>query len=494
MSSDNITNFPHCEELLKRLSSGVIFTDADGRLISANSAAEKILGLKLDQLRGVAALDPRWKAMREDGSQLPGEEFPAMQALRLQATILDFTFWIFNPTLDAHVWIKASAFPQLDNVTGLPTGAYVLFEDITEKRGLQENLLEKTRLLADSQAVAGVGSWIANLDTGEVIWSEETYRIYGLSPEAQRSLHFDQFLELVHPEDRLSMQNWAEACISGQEPSSLEFRTNPVNGNVRWLLGKGRLERRANGEPWRMIGTVQDITERKEAEKLLRQSVMEKEALLQEVHHRVKNNLQVISSLLTLERRRSIGKETHSALEGMQSRIQTMALLYEALHGSETLAAIELDEHLLRIASHLMNSFHAGNNSLKIEFELDSVQVAIDQAISCGLLINELITNSFKHAFPDGQEGKVRIQLKPDGKDHLWRLEVSDNGVGLPADFKERKQSSLGLRLVHQLCQNLDGALEIGPGPGAEFAVTFRIEDISRNMHSAGSPDKWSER
>jgi two-component sensor histidine kinase len=189
------------------------------------------------------------------------------------------------------------------------------------------------------------------------------------------------------------------------------------------------------------------------------------------VHHRVKNNLQVITSMLRLEAGRSDHPATKSVLKDMQDRIRSLALLHESIYRSGTFAAIDLSHYLKQIATQSFRSLQASSSTLELRLDLDTVQVGLDQATPCGLLVSELLSNCFKHAFPDGRTGEVCLLLKPTDTPGQWRLQVSDTGVGLAEDFETRREKSLGLQLVDSLARQLGGSLQTGPG--SVFAVTF---------------------
>ena len=235
----------------------------------------------------------------------------------------------------------------------------------------------------------------------------------------------------------------------------------------------------ATGQVTHYVALKQDITERRRVDQALQTSLREKVALLNEVHHRVKNNLQVITSLLRLEDGRSTQPDTKVVLKEMQGRIRAMALLHETLYRSGTFASVDLAAYMKQLAT---QAFRAQSNGLvRLNLELDAVQANMDVATPCGLLVNELISNALKHAFAPMQGGELWLELHVSsnhgGTTPLWCLRVRDNGVGLPADFEARRQQSLGLQLATDLAQQLGGTLDVfsEPGVGTTFTVIFAL-------------------
>ena len=225
---------------------------------------------------------------------------------------------------------------------------------------------------------------------------------------------------------------------------------------------------------------VADIGVRKRADEQLQVALKDKDALLKEVHHRVKNNLQVITSLLRLESRRSASPEAVDVLQTMQGRIRAMAQLHELLYRSGTFSWLDLGNYLGQIAKQAFHSQLTAGGLVQLKLNLGTVPVGMDQAVACGLLVNELVSNCLKHGFPNGRSGEVCVELQPADPgatqtDALWRLRVSDTGVGLSADFEARSNNSLGLQLVSDLSQQAGGTLthQSQPGVGAAFAVVF---------------------
>jgi PAS domain S-box-containing protein len=238
------------------------------------------------------------------------------------------------------------------------------------------------------------------------------------------------------------------------------------------------------GEELRFVVLSRDITERRLGEVALRQSLAEKAALLKEVHHRVKNNLQIVHSLLRLEAGRSAQPEARHMLKDMRSRIQSMALLHESIYRSGRFAAVDLGDYLRQVATQALRTQQGPDGAVRLQLDLASIRLGLDQSLPCGLLVNELISNSLKHGFADGRGGEVVVSLQPVDDGAALRLCVSDDGAGLPADFEARRGQSLGLQLVADLVQQLNGRLDIAPAPAAAFSIVFEpvgtsaVEDL----------------
>ena len=217
---------------------------------------------------------------------------------------------------------------------------------------------------------------------------------------------------------------------------------------------------------------LRDVTERMLNEERVRASLREKEALLKEIHHRVKNNLQVVSSLLGLQSRVVTDSETRKMFQESQDRIHSMALLHESLYQSHNLSQINFPEYIRQLAAHLFHSYGVAAERIHLQTDLDELSLHLDAAVPCGLIINELISNSLKYAFPDGREGRIRIELRglSDGTN---RLVVADNGIGLRADIDWVNTRSLGLRLVRTLAQQLGAELEVSSTAGTEVRLAF---------------------
>jgi len=235
----------------------------------------------------------------------------------------------------------------------------------------------------------------------------------------------------------------------------------------------------ADLEHHRVYGFFQDITKRKQTEAALHAALAEKVVLLKEIHHRVKNNLQIVSSLLHLQASRIASADAKAVLLEMQDRVHSMALIHEHLYRSDNLAAVDLTAYLRSLCTQLVRSAAAPSGTIQLQLDLAPVMIDIDKAIPCGLLVNELVTNTLKYAFPQGRSGVLRVELQPLDGTPGWCLRVADDGVGLPADFNLQNLTSLGLKVVADLARQLGGRLHIGAGPGAVFEIELQGHDTS---------------
>jgi len=201
----------------------------------------------------------------------------------------------------------------------------------------------------------------------------------------------------------------------------------------------------------------------------------ERGVLLQEIHHRVKNNLQVISSIINMQVRKLDDRASKSALEECQTRVQAIALIHEKLYQSRDYAHVPFTDYLRSLSTSVFQATGFSAGKVRLELAIDDVDLRVDKAIPCGLLVNELITNSLKHGFPGGRSGMVRVELsRIEGK--RLRLAVEDDGVGLPKQAAATKEESLGLKLVSTLSEQLNGTLVITSGPHTKFEVSFPVE------------------
>lgn len=262
------------------------------------------------------------------------------------------------------------------------------------------------------------------------------------------------------------------AAAHGEEVRDVEMDVVYRDGRTVRLLGYASPLFDETGQVRGCLGTYVGITERREPEAQLRSALQEKELLLKEIHHRVKNNLQIISSLLDLQAETVADPQVRAVFDESQHRIQAMALLHESLYQSNDLAHLDAADYLRRLSQRLFSTYRGPEERITLKLELETVTLGLNRAIPCGLLLNELLSNCLKHAFPGGQEGEVYISLRQEPVETCV-LVVRDNGVGLPDGVDFRTAESLGLQLVGMLTEQLGGTIALERHGGTTFTVTF---------------------
>jgi PAS domain S-box-containing protein len=251
-----------------------------------------------------------------------------------------------------------------------------------------------------------------------------------------------------------------------------EFRLKRKNGDVFPSEHTVSLMTDQSGQTIGLVSIVRDITERLRTEKNIRSALDEKEVLLREIHHRVKNNLQITSSLLSLQSKYIEDERARSALADSLVRISAMALVHETLYQSENLSRVDLGQYLTQLSRYVYTALGPDAEHIRMDVDIQGVTVAVDQAIPGGLVVSELLTNALKHAFPKGRDGRILIQARQEAD--AIELVVADDGVGLPDSFASR--DSLGLSLVHDLVQKqLKGRLMIDRTHGASYTIRFKV-------------------
>lgn len=233
----------------------------------------------------------------------------------------------------------------------------------------------------------------------------------------------------------------------------------------------------SSGEVQRILTVAENITERKESENRIRESLREKETLLREIHHRVKNNMQLVSSLLSLQADSSDNHELENIFRTLQSRIFSMSLVHEKLYHYEQFSKINFREYIKELIAEIQKTFNDDETCRSVVFNLnlDNEYLSIERAIPCGLILNELVTNSFKHAFNKSGDSLINIGFIKT-EDGGFSLSVRDNGSGLPEDFDMLKSESMGMVLLRELTNQLHGRILLNSGGGTEFRIIFGQE------------------
>lgn len=292
--------------------------------------------------------------------------------------------------------------------------------------------------------------------------------ITGYTPE-EHYADPDLGFKLVIEEDRPLLEKVGLGKVS--EPIVLRWRRK--DGSIIWTEQINVPIYDENGNLVAIEGIARDITERKMAEEALKQSLREKEILIREIHHRVKNNMQVISSILNLQSALLEDQRARAAFKECQYRIKSMAMVHEKLYRAKDLSNVDFADYLKTLARNIFLDQQVSPDQVQLHLDIEPINLDINRAVPLGLIINELITNSFKHAFPQGRKGNIWIRFKKIDS-NVVQLTVKDDGVGFPKGLNWKKAESLGLVIINTLVEQIDGSIELIPDGGTEFRVTFK--------------------
>jgi PAS domain S-box-containing protein len=353
----------------------------------------------------------------------------------------------------------------------IPTGEIVaIYNDVTEQKASEEKLREseeKYRSLFESDPdytllLDRIGN-VVDINTAII-------NITGLSREELIGKHFIDLGIII--EDDLNMQlDKLPQLLNGQNIKPFEARLIDKYGKFRWInVQISTIEK--NDKVMFILVIASDITDSKQFEKELKDSLREKEVLLQEIHHRVKNNMQIISSLMNIQTRYVDDAEAVNVLKESQNRVRSMAMIHEKLYRSKNFNKIYFAEYIESLVWDLFYSYSIRKGTVNPVLDIDDIKLNIETSVPCGLIITELVSNSLKYAFPDNLKGELKVCLKII-EDH-YELTISDNGVGFPTNIDFKNTDSLGLQLVNSLTDQIDGEIELNSTHGTEFKIRFK--------------------
>ncbi|MBW4693398.1 MAG: PAS domain S-box protein [Lyngbya sp. HA4199-MV5] len=301
------------------------------------------------------------------------------------------------------------------------------------------------------------------------------------NPKFERMFGYDadaligQHVSIVNYQDRhtntTEIYETITNAILEQGEATYEVQNVKKDGTPFWCQATASIFEHPNyGAVFVVV--QQDITERKRTEAIIQASLTEKEVLLKEIHHRVKNNLGIVDGLLNMQLRRSSDSDVIAALQESQNRIASIALVHEKLYGSEDLANIDFAQYIADLTTHLFDSYNTHANQVKLTMQIEPISFDVDTAVPCGLIINELVSNALKYAFPSAQPGEIEVIFRQH-PNHIVTFSVGDNGVGLPHDVNLKRTKTLGITLVKGLVKQLQGTLEISVASGTTFTISF---------------------
>lgn len=452
---------------------GITHSTDDGKLLSVNPALASIL--KYDSAQELMETINR-SSIQDVLFPKPSEREPLVEK------ILNTDSWtVFNNRLlckDGSLVTCRVHSRRIVDEDGQARGFESYQENITDQveavQALKESE-EKFRVLAETSPVA-----ICIYRGERLVYANPAMeRLFGYDAEELCRM---KFWDWVHDDFKDLIRERGLARLTGEKvPSQYEAKYLTKTGKERYVLvSAGVIE--YQGRPTG-VASFLDITERKRSEELIQSSLAEKEMLLREIHHRVKNNLQVVSSLLYLQSQKLTDPELQNHFLESQSRICSMALAHEQLYQSKSLAEVSLRSYVESLVGQLRQVFQRPEQQIECRTVVGDIVLDIAQVIPCGLLVTELLSNAYKHAFVDGRSGTITISMEKVGGEFV--LSVADDGVGLPASLDYRQTTTLGLQLVTALVNQLNGTVVLEREGGTLFRVTF-----AEAVHRDNQPDQ----
>jgi PAS domain S-box-containing protein len=351
---------------------------------------------------------------------------------------------------------------------GAPKAILGVARNVTDKKKAEADLKEseeKFRNLAEQSP-----NMIFINKRGHVVYAnKKCEELMGYTRDEFYAPSFD-FRNITAPEFRDVVMRAYQKHQAGQDVEPYEYAIIAKDGRRLTTILTPKLIR-YEGEP-AIMGIITDITERKKMEDAVNASLREKDALLREVHHRVKNNLQVICSLLSLQSRHITDQSALAAFKESESRVRSMALVHEKLYMTRDFGLIDFATYVRSLAPELLRSYKVEQDTVRLKMELDDVRLGIDVAIPLGMIMNELVSNCLKHAFPEGRKGEIAIELRS-GPGGSVTLSVRDDGVGFSDGVDFRSVKSMGMEMVSTLVEQLEGRIEMERTGGTKFTVRF---------------------
>jgi len=443
----------------------IISTDADGQILFWNAGAENLLGYPAAEMVGQKNIADLYAP--DDPETLRSVEEMREQVRSGKRTVSRTLQEVHRD--GRRLWVKVTVAPRLDTA-GNVKGMLGIGEDVTgeiDALRQSERREREMRLLAFTLDCARDGFCVTDLQQTILHVNQSLCQMYGYQEEELVGRTIDLLRSPSVPPEQVR-----EIALRTQHGGwSGELMQRRKNGEEFPADLSTSVVRNDDGEPVARVTVARDISERRKAEQQIRASLNEKEILLKEIHHRVKNNLQVITSLLNLQSSKEDHPQTAAVLRESQNRIRSMALVHEELYRSRDLARVDLSSYIGKLASGLFRVFASPSSEIGLQIEVRDVFLPVDTAIPCGLILNELISNALKHAFRSSPQGTITIRMAKRGE--AYELLVQDDGVGLPPYLSLESAETLGLQLVNTLIKQLHGTLQVERTGGTAFLLRF---------------------
>lgn len=441
---------PAYRSLFSSMKNAVVVLDTRERIMDVNPAAESLLGLDQSCIGNSASGEiSKWDEIA------PG--------IRKEGSV-DIEMERSEPR-----WMEVQFAPVYQG--GLFSGWIYIFEDITIRKRIENRILKSEKKYRELADLLPQTVFETDVNAELTFMNVSGYEMFGYAPEdISKGLNI---LNLIIEEERAISRKKIGDVLAGHDKGDEYTALCKDGSEFPIIIHSNPIIHNKVHEGFR--GIIVDISEIKDAESRILSSLKEKEVLLKEIHHRVKNNMQIISSLLSLQANHTGSEEATEILKESRGRVKSMAMIHEKLYHSDDLGKLNIEDYLKNLVTDILKSYRDVSSEITAKFDIEKVFLNIDTAIPMGLLVNELVSNSCKHAFPKG-EGIICVKLK--SSEDKYTLTVSDNGVGLPEDVDPFEASSLGLQLVVSLSIQLEGDLEVMRNRETSYVLTFsELED-----------------
>ncbi|MBD2252411.1 PAS domain-containing protein [Nostoc parmelioides] len=437
--------------------------DGDFRFIGLNPAHERLTGFRSHELQG----------------KTPEQALPPIVAASVRQHYQDCVEAGETITYEEYLHLNNQDTWWITNLTPLRNENLNIYRiigssiNITEQKRAQQ-MLELQAVITGNMAE---GLCLVRADDGVIVYNNPKFaQIFGYEVNELIGQH----ISIINYEDEhtkpIEVHEAIAAAAMQYGETTYEVQNIKKDGTPFWCRATASVF--AHPEYGTVFVAVQqDITEQKQTGEKIKASLKEKEVLLKEIHHRVKNNLGIVSSLLQMQCRRTQDPQATAILRDSQNRIASIALAHEKLYRSNDLANIDFAQYIPDLTTHLFDSYNVKSSCIHLSIQVEDTNLDLETAIPCGLIINELVSNALKYAFPDNREGEIQVRLCQES-DRTLTLIVRDNGIGLPLEFDSKKNKTLGITLVQGLVKQLRGKLEIQSQSGTEFKISFTTSRV----------------
>jgi PAS domain S-box-containing protein len=444
-------------ELADLLPQPVCEIDKEGNFTYANQLGLKTFGFTQKDIDDglnvlqIFAPEERNRVARNIKKRLKGEEFEGHEYIMMKNDGNTFPALLYTSAIVRN---------------GMPVGVRGVLVDITYRIMAEEEIKKHSHILKEMAEGVNVAD-----SSGIIKYANAAFeRIFGYGKGELIGSNVSILNAVDDEENETTMSEMTETFNKNGFWRG-EVRSRRKDGSVFYTLASISEIELSGERHW--ISVQEDITERIELEQSLRQSLNDKDILMKEIHHRVKNNMTVIQSLLSLQLHDVSDEKSRSYFKDAQNRVKSMSMIHERLSRSEELSKMDLSEFINSLSNHLFQSSGLNPSKVNLDVNIPEITIDVETMLPCGLIINELVSNAFKYAFPDDRAGVVTIGLLVE-KDNEITLSVKDNGVGIPDDLNIYETKSLGLQIVSALTNQIQGDLELVKGNGTEIRITFK--------------------